>query len=147
MGSLDSILSSLQQGVKAINNLSTIISNGIPFNGKITVTSGTIDNVVIGSSTPSSAAFTAIRVSSNSALTSITMSSLGSAVIGSTVPSTNAILTVRSSSQGVQLPQLTTTQKNSISVSSLDGGLMVFDTTLGKLAIYTSTAWQTITST
>lgn len=147
MASIDSVVTALQQGIKAINNLSTIISNGIPFNGKITVTSGTIDNVVIGSSTPSSAAFTAIRVSSNSAMTSITMSSLGSAVIGSTVPSTNAILTVRSSSQGVQLPQLTTAQKNSIAVSSLDGGLMVFDTTLGKLAVYTSTAWQTVTST
>ena len=38
---------------------------------------------------------------------------------------------------------VTTTQKNALSAVS---GQLVFDTTLGKLCVYTGTAWQTITS-
>ena len=37
----------------------------------------------------------------------------------------------------------TTTQKNALSAVS---GQIVFDTTLGKLCVYTGAAWQTITS-
>ena len=39
---------------------------------------------------------------------------------------------------------VTTTQKNALSPSA---GWVVFDTTLGKLCVYTGSAWQTITST
>lgn len=45
---------------------------------------------------------------------------------------------------GVQVPVVTTTQKNALTVSA---GYIVFDSTLGKLCIYTGSAWQTITST
>ena len=38
---------------------------------------------------------------------------------------------------------VTTTQKNALSAVS---GRIVFDTTLGKLCVYTGSAWQTITS-
>jgi hypothetical protein len=38
---------------------------------------------------------------------------------------------------------VTTTQKNALSAVS---GQIVFDTTLGKLCVYTGSAWQTITS-
>jgi hypothetical protein len=38
---------------------------------------------------------------------------------------------------------VTTTQKDDLSAVS---GQLVFDTTLGKLCVYTGTAWQTITS-
>ena len=38
---------------------------------------------------------------------------------------------------------VTTTQKNALSAVS---GQIVFDTTLGKLCVYSGTAWQTITS-
>jgi hypothetical protein len=38
---------------------------------------------------------------------------------------------------------VTTTQKNALSATS---GRIVFDTTLGKLCVYTGAAWQTITS-
>ena len=38
---------------------------------------------------------------------------------------------------------VTTTQKNALSAVS---GQLVFDTTLGKLCVYTGSAWQTITS-
>lgn len=38
---------------------------------------------------------------------------------------------------------VTTTQKNALSATA---GRLVFDTTLGKLCVYTGFAWQTITS-
>lgn len=38
---------------------------------------------------------------------------------------------------------VTTTQKNALSATA---GRIVFDTTLGKLCVYTGAAWQTITS-
>jgi len=45
---------------------------------------------------------------------------------------------------GVAVPAVTTVQKNAI--ASPAAGLVVFDTTLAKLCVYTGTAWQTITS-
>jgi len=45
---------------------------------------------------------------------------------------------------GAQVPVVTTTQKNALTVTA---GYIVFDSTLGKLCIYTGAAWQTITST
>jgi len=39
---------------------------------------------------------------------------------------------------------VTTTQKNALTPSA---GWVVFDTTLGKLCVYTGSAWQTVTST
>ena len=44
---------------------------------------------------------------------------------------------------GVQVPVVTTTQKNALTVSA---GYLVFDSTLGKLCLYTGSAWQTVTS-
>ena len=66
--------------------------------------------------------------------------------IGITAGSSNtasALLQVDSTTQGVLFPRMTTTQKNAI--SSPATGLVVFDTTLGKLCVF-STTWQTITS-
>jgi hypothetical protein len=56
----------------------------------------------------------------------------------------SALLDVQSTTKGVRMPNMTTTQKNAI--ASPAAGLMVFDTTLAKLAVYTGAAWQTITS-
>jgi hypothetical protein len=56
----------------------------------------------------------------------------------------SAILDVQSTTKGVRMPNMTTTQKNAI--SSPAAGLMVFDTTLSKLCVYSGAAWQTITS-
>ena len=44
---------------------------------------------------------------------------------------------------GVGVPVVTTTQKNALTASA---GYIVFDSTLGKLCVYTGSAWQTITS-
>jgi hypothetical protein len=58
-------------------------------------------------------------------------------------PNASALLDVQSTTQGVRMPNMTTTQKNAI--SSPAAGLMVFDTTLSKLCVYSGAAWQTIT--
>ena len=52
--------------------------------------------------------------------------------------------TGQSTPTGIQFTNLTTTQKNAI--SSPATGLMIFDTTLAKLCVYSGSAWQTVTS-
>jgi hypothetical protein len=56
----------------------------------------------------------------------------------------SAILNVNSTTQGVLFPRMTTTQKNAI--ASPATGLVVYDTTLNKLAVYTGATWETVTS-
>jgi hypothetical protein len=70
--------------------------------------------------------------------------SSGNVGIGTNSPSASAILDAQSTTKGVRMPNMTTTQKNAI--ASPAAGLMVFDTTLSKLCVYTGSAWQTITS-
>ena len=55
----------------------------------------------------------------------------------------SSVLQVDSTTKGFLPPRMTTTQKNAI--SSPAAGLVVYDTTLNKLCVYT-TAWETITS-
>ena len=69
-----------------------------------------------------------LRLGINSSLTNIQASSA---------------LQVESTSKGFLPPRMTTTQKNAI--SSPAAGLVVYDTTLNKLCVFT-TAWETITS-
>ena len=71
-------------------------------------------------------------------------SSTGNVGIGTSSPNASSILDVQSTTKGVRMPNMTTTQKNAI--ASPAAGLMVFDTTLSKLCVYTGAAWQTITS-
>jgi hypothetical protein len=68
----------------------------------------------------------------------------GNLGLGTSSPSASAILDAQSTTKGVRMPNMTTTQKNAI--SSPAAGLMVFDTTLSKLCVYSGAAWQTITS-
>jgi hypothetical protein len=72
------------------------------------------------------------------------LDSSGNLGLGTTSPSASAILDAQSTTKGVRMPNMTTTQKNAI--SSPAAGLMVFDTTLAKLCVYSGSAWQTITS-
>ncbi len=55
-----------------------------------------------------------------------------------------AQLELNSTDKGFLPPRMTTAQKNAI--SSPATGLMVYDTTLNKLCVYTGSAWETITS-
>jgi hypothetical protein len=68
----------------------------------------------------------------------------GNILIGSGSNVTSSIFQISSTTQGFLPPRMTTTQKNAI--SSPAAGLMVFDTTLVKLCVYSGTAWETITS-
>jgi hypothetical protein len=63
--------------------------------------------------------------------------------IGTVNPNASARLQIDSTTQGFLPPRMTTTQKNAI--TSPAAGLVVYDTTLAKLCVYT-TAWETITS-
>ena len=102
--------------------------NQVPINGylgglafqdpvSVVITGGTIDGVILGS-----------------------VSSIG---VGA-APVASAKLQVTSTTQGFLPPVVTTTQKNAI--ASPVAGLIVFDSTLVKLCVYSGTAWQTITS-
>lgn len=71
------------------------------------------------------------------------ISSAGNVGIG-TAANASALLDVQSTTKGVRMPNMTTTQKNAI--TSPAAGLMVFDTTLSKLCVYSGAAWQTVTS-
>lgn len=66
--------------------------------------------------------------------------------LGGTGASVNnsAILQTNSTTQGFLPPRMTTTQKNAIATPA--AGLVVYDTTLGKLCVRTAAAWETITS-
>jgi hypothetical protein len=74
----------------------------------------------------------------------MTLNASGNLGIGTTSPSASAILDAQSTTKGVRMPNMTTTQKNAI--ASPAAGLMVFDTTLAKLCVYSGSAWETITS-
>ena len=59
-------------------------------------------------------------------------------------PVATAIFQIESTTKGFLPPRMTTTQKNAIATPAT--GLVVYDTTLNKLAVYTSAAWETVTS-
>jgi hypothetical protein len=86
----------------------------------------------------------AMAFSASSGAERMRIASDGSVGIGTSSPSASAILDAQSTTKGVRMPNMTTTQKNAI--SSPAAGLMVFDTTLAKLCVYSGSAWQTITS-
>jgi hypothetical protein len=71
------------------------------------------------------------------------MSVAGTVNVGTNTSVTTAALQVSSTTQGFLPPVMTTTQKNAI--TSPATGLVVFDSTLGKLCVFSGT-WQTITS-
>jgi hypothetical protein len=56
----------------------------------------------------------------------------------------SAVADFRSTSSGVLMPRMTTAQKNAITTPL--AGLIVYDTTLNKLCVYTGAGWETITS-
>jgi hypothetical protein len=95
-----------------------------------------------GSSTSNALTFNQYFGLGTNELMRLTSTGLG---IGTSSPSASAILDAQSTTKGVRMPNMTTTQKNAI--SSPAAGLMVFDTTLAKLCVYSGSAWQTITST
>jgi hypothetical protein len=64
-------------------------------------------------------------------------------IFGSAVSDASALVQINSTTRGFLPPRMTTAQKNAIGTPA--AGLMVYDTNLNKLCVYT-TAWETITS-
>jgi hypothetical protein len=73
----------------------------------------------------------------------LAIAATGNVGIGATSTAVSAILDVQSTTKGARMPNMTTTQKNAI--ASPVAGLMVYDTTLSKMCVFT-TVWETITS-
>lgn len=63
--------------------------------------------------------------------------------IGGAAPGAAIILDLPSTTQAFRPPVMTTTQKNAISGLT---GMVVYDSTLNKLSIFTGAAWETVTS-
>jgi hypothetical protein len=71
----------------------------------------------------------------------------GNFFVGLSAPASveaSAIIQANSVSKGFLPPRMNTTQKNAI--TSPATGLIVFDTVLAKLAVYTGAGWETVTS-
>ena len=68
----------------------------------------------------------------------------GNILVGTATTVASAKIAMSSTTQGFLPPVMTTTQKNAIATPV--AGLIVFDSTLAKLCVYSGSAWQTITS-
>jgi hypothetical protein len=68
----------------------------------------------------------------------------GNVLIGTSTGNVSAKVQIDSTTQGFLPPRMTTTQKNAI--ASPIAGLVVYDSTLGKLCVRTASTWETITS-
>jgi hypothetical protein len=117
-----------------INSANDTEDNRYSYIGAVTTGVGQNgNNLVFASNANGQAAVERMRIESS-----------GNIGIGTASPNASAILDVQSTTKGVRMPNMTTTQKNAI--ASPAAGLMVFDTTLSKLCVYSGAAWQTITS-
>jgi hypothetical protein len=149
-GSADNYLAG-RLSVGTVNKLGTITNYGalgmVCGSGELTANKSLkfyIDGVLYGgiySPNGKSLAFQAGASTLSDAMVIDQSSNVG---IGTASPNASAILDVQSTTKGVRMPNMTTTQKNAI--ASPAAGLMVFDTTLSKLCVYSGAAWQTITS-
>ena len=70
--------------------------------------------------------------------------SSGNVGIGTESPNANAILDVVSTTKAFMPPRVTTVQKATIATPT--AGMVVYDSTLNKLSVYTGAAWETVTS-
>jgi hypothetical protein len=84
-----------------------------------------------------------LNVKNNSFANMFAVNYLGQASMATASPNASAQMQIDSTSRGFLPPRMTTAQKNAIGTPA--AGLMVYDTTLNKLCVYT-TAWETITS-
>jgi len=125
-------------GTTAMTNISNSIYLGFRTRG-LNAT-GSTNEIVIG--------YDVVGLGSNTTVLGNTSTThgrwYGSLLLGTTTNAASSILTMESTTQGFLPPRMTTTQRNAI--ASPATGLVVYDTTLNKLAVYTGAAWETITS-
>jgi hypothetical protein len=117
------------------------------FDGTNYISSAGINSAIDGTpgtnDMPGRLMFTTTADGASSSTERMRITSAGNVGIGTT-PNASALLDVQSTTKGVRMPNMTTTQKNAI--ASPAAGLMVFDTTLAKLCVYSGIAWETVTS-
>ena len=104
---------------------------------------GFVDGAVLSSPATVPTAIS-ITTGTTSGTERMRITSAGLMGIGTGTPASCAIVDVTSTTLGFKFPVMTTTQKNAI--ASPVAGLVVFDSTLAKLCVYSGSAWQTITS-
>ena len=73
-----------------------------------------------------------------------TLFSTGNFAVGTSSDVVSAVLQAVSTTKGFLPPKMTTPQKNAIATPAT--GLMVYDITLNKLAVFTGVNWETVTS-
>jgi hypothetical protein len=150
-------------GFNSITNISSgnnnigigTLSGSLIAAGTANVTSN--NSIFIGNDTRASAnnqtnqiviGHTAIGLGSNTTVlgnTSTTLTALYGAVItGGTSVNASAQFQVDSTTKGFLPPRMTSAQRTAI--ASPATGLIVYDTTLNKLSVYTGAAWETVTS-
>lgn len=105
--------------------------------GAVTIGATNAQSVGIGRTGKTTTVAGALAVTQASTLT-------GNVGIGG-APATSAALTVTSTTQGVLLPRMTATQRDAIATPA--AGLLVYNTTSGKLNFYNGSAWEAVTST
>ena len=122
-------------------NLALTGSNNIYIGQQVRGFNNTDTNaIVIGSVGIGLGSNTTVIGNSSTTLTALR----GSTIINATSINASAVLQADSTASGFLPPRMTTTQKNAIGTPA--AGLIVFDTTLAKLCVYSGSAWQTITS-
>jgi hypothetical protein len=84
------------------------------------------------------------RIEFNASATGFSYFAAGNLAVGTATDVTSAQLQVTSTTKGFLPPRMTSAQKTTISTPV--AGLVVYDTDLNKLCVYTGAAWQTITS-
>ena len=134
-------------GYRSLFNSTASNNTALGTNAGASLTTGT-NNIVIGynQQLPSASGNNQINIGGAIFATNANGSAAspaGQIGIGTTAPDTSSILDLTSTTRGFLPPRMTTTQKNAI--PSPAAGLIVYDTTLNKLCVYT-TAWETITS-
>jgi hypothetical protein len=127
---------------KSIINVNNLVSstsatfntlNGFAFTSTITQTTGIIRGLFINPTLNASTDFRAIQTTS------------GGAYINTATPQASACLQADSTTQGFLPPRMTTAQKVTLAATAV-AGLMIYDTNLNKLCVYTGAGWETITS-
>ena len=115
-------------------------SDGTAIQARAGIT-GFVDNTVSANTVPTAVSIT---TGTTAGTERMRITSAGLMGIGTGTPASCAIVDVTSTTLGFKFPVMTTTQKNAIGTPV--AGLVIFDSTLAKLCVYSGSAWQTITS-
>ena len=118
-------------GTTALTDANTSVFIGFTTKG----VAAAANQIVIGSGAESLGANTCVLGNASIVTTALR----GAVGIGTTSPNANAALDVTSTTKAFLPPRMSTAQKNAL--ASPTAGMMVYDSTLNALAVYTGGAW------